>query len=99
MATPNAASPLPTTQNKEQQGEQVGTQQQQVEVAIQEEPLGQKAPVDRPLEHELSAEIESPTQVTDGILQEERKAQQELQHKDWLFRGDVWQTTSSTLVL
>lgn len=33
-AAPNAASPLPTTKSKEQQSEQVGTQQQQVEVAI-----------------------------------------------------------------
>lgn len=82
MATPGAASPPPTTQSKEQQSEQVGTKQQQVEVAIQEEPLGKEAPVDRPLEHELSAEIKCPAQVTDGILQEERKAQQELQYKD-----------------
>lgn len=88
MATLSTTSPLPTTQSKEQQGEQVSTQQQQVEVAIQEEPLGQEAPVDRPLEHELSAEIKSPAQVADGILQEERKAQQELRHKDRLFRVD-----------
>lgn len=74
-------------QSKEQQGEQVGTKQQQVEVAIQEEPLGKEAPVDRPLEHELSAKIKCPAQVTDGILQEERKAQQELQRKDGFFRG------------
>lgn len=80
--TPSAASPLPSTQSKEQQGEQVGAEQQQVEVAIQEEPLGKEAPVDRPLEHELSAEIKGPAQVTDGILQEERQAQQELQRKN-----------------
>lgn len=83
------ASPLPTTQGKEQQGEQVGTQQQQVEVPVQEEPLRKEAPVDCPLEHELSAEIKRPAQVTNGILQKERKSQQELQHKDGLFRLDV----------
>lgn len=68
MAAPHAALPLPATQSKEQQGEQVGTKQQQVKVAIQEEPLGQKAPVDRPLEHELSAEIERPGHVSSWIL-------------------------------
>lgn len=84
MATPSAASPPPTTQSKKQQSEQVGTQKHQVEVAIQEEPLGKETPVDCPLEHKLSTEIKCPAQVTDGILQKEREAQQELQNKDWL---------------
>lgn len=81
MAARKSGSPLPPKESKEQQREQVGDQQEQVEVAIQEEPLGQKAPVDRPLEHELSAKIERPAHVTNGILQEERQTQQELQHK------------------
>lgn len=55
-----------------------------MEVPIQEEPFWQEAPVDRPLEHKLTAEIKRPAQVTDRILQEERQTQQNLQHHDGL---------------
>ena len=71
-------SPLPVPESEEQQGEQVSNQQQQVEVPIQEEPLRQEAPIDRPLEHKLTAEIKRPAQITDGILQEEGQTQQNL---------------------
>ncbi len=79
MAQPQSDSPLPTAESKEQQGEQVGSQQEQVEVPIQEEPFWQEAPVHRPLEHKLTAKIKSPAHITDGILQEERQTQQKLQ--------------------
>lgn len=74
-----SVSPPPTPEGKEQQGEQVNRQQEEVEVAIQEEPFWQEAPVHRPLKQKLTAKIESAAQVTNGILQEERKTQQKLQ--------------------
>lgn len=80
--TPKSVSPLPTTESKEHQGEQVGNQQEQMEVPIQEEPFWQEAPVDRPLEHKLTAKIKRPAHVANGILQEERQTQQKLRHKD-----------------
>lgn len=70
--------PLPAAESEEQQSEKVSSQQHQVEVAIQEEPLWQEAPVHRPLEHELTAEIEGPAHIADRIVQKERKAQEKL---------------------
>lgn len=70
-----SASPLPTAEGKEQQGEQVGSQQEQVEIATQEEPLRQEAPVHCPFEHELTAQIKGSAHVTNGILHEERETQ------------------------
>lgn len=61
-------SPLPAAESKEQQGKQVSCQQQQVKVAIQEEPLGQEAPIHRPLEYELAAEIKGLAHVTNWVF-------------------------------
>lgn len=55
-----SVSPLPAAESEKQQSEQVSCQQEQVEIAIQEEPLRQEAPVHRPLEQELAAKIKSP---------------------------------------
>lgn len=67
---------------KQQQSKQVGNQQEEVEVSIQEEPFWQEAPVDCPLEQKLTAKIKCLAHVTNGILQEERQTQQELLYKD-----------------
>ena len=53
-------------------------QQGQVEVAVEENLLGQKAPVDGPLEEELAAQVERPHHITHRVLPEERRAQQQL---------------------
>lgn len=61
-------SPFPVTKRKQQQSDQVGNQQEQVKVPVQEEPLGKEAPVYGPLEQKLTAEIKRPTQVANGIF-------------------------------
>lgn len=53
---------------KQQQSEQVGYQEEEVKVPVQEEPLWQEAPVYGPLKQKLAAEIKRPTHVTKGIL-------------------------------
>ena len=81
------ALPLPATQGEQQQGEQVSGQQQQVEGAAQEQPLGQEAPVHRPLEHELAAQVEGPVHVAQGVLHQEGQAQQQLWWESrWMVR-------------
>lgn len=82
LAQPKSVSPLPTAESKEQQGEQVGSQQDYVKVPTQEEPFWQEAPVDRPLEQKLTSKIKCPAQITNGILQEERHTQQNLWYRD-----------------
>lgn len=54
-------------------------QQGKVKVAAQEDLLGQEAPVHRPLEEELPAQVKGPANVAHRILQEEWQAKQHLQ--------------------
>lgn len=49
-----------------------------MEVAIQEKPFRKEAPVDSPLEEELASEIKGPAHITNGVLQEKWKPQQQL---------------------
>lgn len=78
LAQPTSISPFPTAEGKEEQNEQMGNQQEQVEVPIQEEPFWQKAPVDSPLKHELTAKIKRSAYISNRIFQEERQSKQNL---------------------
>ena len=51
-----------------------------MESSMQEEPLGQTAPVDSPLVEELATEIKRSSQVTDWRSKQERSTQNDL-HK------------------
>lgn len=82
---------------KQQQSKQVGNQQEEVEVSIQEEPFWQEAPVNCPLEQKLTAKIKCLAYVANGILQEERQTQQELLYKDRFIK--IWWTPPVKLCL
>ena len=49
-----------------------------VEVSIEEDIGRKKSPVDRPLKHELSAEVERHDHITLGILDEKPKPERDL---------------------
>lgn len=61
-------SPLPVMECKQHQSEEVGDQQEEVKVPVQEEPLWQEAPVYCPLKQKLTSEVKRPTHVANGIL-------------------------------
>lgn len=71
-------SPVPPAENKEQEQGEVGRQQCQVEGTIQEEGLGEEAPVHCPAEEKLAAKVKGAGEVTDGILQQEGQPQYHL---------------------
>ena len=49
-----------------------------MEVSVEEEPLGQEAPVHSPLEKELPAQVKGPAHVANRVLQQEGQPQQQL---------------------
>ena len=56
----------------------VTSQEHGMESSMQEQPLGQTAPVDRPLVEELTSEIKGSSQVADGGAEQERSSQNNL---------------------
>ena len=71
-------SPGPLFECKSDPHDNVSREQSGVETAMEEQPLGEKAPVDRPLEKELSAQIKGASYVTNWVSEEEGRAQEEL---------------------
>ena len=68
----------PFPEAKYRQCEQMEDQQEEVKPSINEQPLGQKAPVDCPLEHEDAAHFNGSGKVGCGVCKEERQAWQQL---------------------
>lgn len=69
---------MPPAENKEQEQGEVGGQQCQVEGTMQEEGLGEEAPVHCPTEEKLMAKVKGAGQVPDGVLQQEGQPQHHL---------------------
>lgn len=57
----------------------MGSQERQMEGTVQEDALGEEAPVHSPLEEKLAAEVKGAGEVADWVLQQERQAQDDLQ--------------------
>lgn len=62
---------MPPAEGKEQEQGEVGSQKCQVEGTMQEEGLGEEAPVHCPAEEELAAKVKGAGYIADGVLQQE----------------------------
>ena len=69
----------PSEMGEEEKRGDVREEEQKLEVAVEEQPLGNATPIHRPLIKELSGELKGAENVAARILDQERGAEEELQ--------------------
>ena len=70
--------PHPVPEGEGKQGRELADQQQEMEASVQEQPLGEKAPIHCPLKEELPPKVEGPDHIATGVGEEEGEAQDQL---------------------